>query len=218
MELRRAGLVLVVLSLLLAGTAPLRAEGEMAGDFDYYVLSLSWSPAWCDEEGDARHAPQCSPGARQGFVLHGLWPQWEAGWPEWCRTRERDPSRAETAAMAALLGGAGQAFHQWKKHGRCSGLSAAAYFDTARRAFAAITIPRVFARMTREVKVSAAVIEDAFLEANPGLSADDVTVVCGAGAIREVRICLTRELAPRPCGADTRRDCRLPDARLKGLR
>ncbi|OZA15929.1 MAG: ribonuclease T, partial [Rhodobacterales bacterium 17-64-5] len=73
------------------------AEGEKAGDFDYYVLSLSWSAAWCALEGDAQDDPQCDNGRGFTFVLHGLWPQYEAGWPSYCRTGQGDPSRAVTA-------------------------------------------------------------------------------------------------------------------------
>lgn len=208
------------LALLLLGlwTAPLRAEGERAGDFDYYVLSLSWSAAWCALEGDARDDPQCDPGRRITFVLHGLWPQHEDGWPSFCRTGERDPTRAETAAMADIMGGAGLAFYQWKKHGRCSGLSAPDYFAAAREAFASVTIPPVFAKMTRRLEVPAEVIEGAFLESNPGLARDQITITCKEGMIQEVRLCLTKDLEPRRCGPDVIRDCRLTDAVLEPVR
>ena len=33
---------------------PALADGEKPGQFDYYVLALSWSPNWCAREGDAR--------------------------------------------------------------------------------------------------------------------------------------------------------------------
>jgi len=209
----------LILAALLALTAPAaRAEGERAGDFDYYVMSLSWSSAWCALEGDARADPQCDDGRGLTFVLHGLWPQNESGWPSFCRTGERDPTRAETAAMADIMGGAGLAFHQWKKHGRCSGLSAPGYYATARRAFGSVVIPPVFAQMTRTLEVPAEVVEGAFLEVNPGLVRDQITVTCKDGLIQEVRICLTRDLKPRRCGADAIRDCRLKDAVLEAVR
>ncbi|MCW8842371.1 MAG: ribonuclease T, partial [Rhodobacteraceae bacterium] len=39
----------LVKSLALAWlcASPLAADGQKAGEFDYYVLSLSWSPTWC---------------------------------------------------------------------------------------------------------------------------------------------------------------------------
>ena len=37
--------------------------------------------------------------------------------------------------------------------------------------------------------------------------ADGVTIACRDGALTEVRICLTRDLQPRDCAPDSRRDC-----------
>lgn len=210
--------ILAVLAAFCWTTAA-RAEGERAGDFDYYVLSLSWSAAWCALEGDARDDPQCEPGRKLTFVLHGLWPQHEDGWPSFCRTTERDPTRAQTSAMADLMGGAGLAFYQWKKHGRCSGLSAESYYRTARAAFDSVRIPDLFARVDRPLALPASVIEDAFLEANPGLARDQITITCKDGLIQEARLCLRRDdLTPRRCGEDVLRDCRLTDAVLEPVR
>ncbi len=209
--------MLLVLAAL-CWTGAVRAEGERAGDFDYYVLSLSWSSAWCKLEGDARDDPQCDAGRGLTFVLHGLWPQREEGWPSYCRTAERDPTRAMTAAMADVMGGAGLAFYQWKKHGRCSGLSASAYFDAARKAFGAMTVPDLLERVDRPLTLPASVIEDALVEANPGLMRDQITITCKEGLIQEARICLTKELEPRRCGADVIRDCRMQDAVLEPVR
>lgn len=202
--------LLAALASLLA--APVLAEGEQAGDFDYYVLALSWQPNWCALEGDGRGAPECEDGRARGFTLHGLWPQHDTGWPSYCRTTARDPSRGESAQMADVMGSAGLAWHQWKKHGRCSGLAAADYFATARRAFAAIAQPEVFSQMTRRLELPADVVEAAFLEANPALKRDQITITCADGHIQEARICLTRDLQPRRCGADVIRDCRMRDA------
>lgn len=209
--------ILAVLAAFCFATAA-RAEGERAGDFDYYVLSLSWSAAWCALEGDARDDPQCDTGRGLTFVLHGLWPQYEDGWPSFCRTVERDPTRAETAAMADIMGGAGLAFYQWKKHGRCSGLSAPAYYRTARAAYESVAIPEFLEGVARRLEVPASVIEDAFLEANPGLARDQITITCKDGLIQEARVCLTPELGFRRCGSDVIRDCRLQDAVLEAVR
>ena len=195
-----------------------RAEGEPAGDFDYYVMSLSWSAAWCALEGDDRGDPQCDPGRGLTFVLHGLWPQYEEGWPSYCRTTERDPSPSMTAEMTDIMGGAGLAFYEWKKHGRCSGLSAQDYFQTARKAFERISVPDVFEGVDRPLSLPARVIEDAFLDANPGLTRDEITITCKQGLIQEARICLTPNLEPRTCGSDVITDCRLDDALLEPVR
>ena len=199
---------------LLLMTRLVSAEGERAGDFDYYVLSLSWSPTWCALEGAARGSPQCETGRELGWVLHGLWPQYESGWPSYCRTNARDPSRRQTGDMADIMGTSGAAWYQWSKHGRCSGLSANEYFETARRAYSDVSRPEVFRKLTDPVKLPANVVEQAFLQANPDQRPDMVTVTCKSSRIQEVRICLTKDLTPRTCGADVVQDCQMSDALL----
>ena len=54
------------------------------GDVDYYALVLSWSPTHCLTEGRQRGDEQCNSGSDADFVLHGLWPQYDFGWPEDC--------------------------------------------------------------------------------------------------------------------------------------
>ncbi|MFY0634590.1 MAG: ribonuclease T2 [Vannielia sp.] len=207
-----------IAAILIGLAGPAWAEGEPAGAFDYYVMSLSWSPNWCALEGEAKGSPQCDRGRGFGWVLHGLWPQNERGWPSYCRTRERDPSRGETAQMADIMGTSGLAWYQWKKHGRCAGLSSAAYFDTAREAYGSVVRPQVFRKLKDPITLPAQVVEEAWLKDNPGLSADMLTVTCKDGHIQEVRICLTKDLEPRVCGADTVRDCRMRDAAFEPLR
>ncbi len=204
-----------LLAILLCLGQPLGAEE--AGNFDYWVLSLSWSPTWCALEGEARGAEQCE--RDLGWSLHGLWPQYERGYPEYCDTAARDPSRAETGAMTDIMGSGGLAWHQWKKHGRCSGLAPQDYFAASRRAYGAVARPEVLRRVADPVRLPARVVEEAFLEADPDLFADAITITCRSGRIQEARICLTRDdLAPRRCGADVIRDCTLEDALLAPVR
>ncbi len=186
---------------------PAWADGEAAGDFDYYVMALSWTPSWCALDGDARQSPQCERDQGFGFTLHGLWPQYEQGWPAYCRTSARDPSRGQTDAMADIMGSGGLAWHEWKKHGRCSGLSAEAYFSAARAAYNAINRPEILRQLTNEISLPPRVIETAFLEVNENYTADGITVTCKAGLIQEVRICLSKDFQPRTCGMDVVRDC-----------
>lgn len=197
---------------------PCVALAERAGEFDYYVLSLSWSPNWCTLEGDARQSPQCEDGAGYGWILHGLWPQYHQGWPDYCQSAERPPTRRMTAEMADIMGTSGLAWHQWKKHGTCSGLSASGYYALSRQAYEQVVRPVVFRKLDEEVRLPAAVVEEAFLKANPDLTADGLTVTCRDGFIQEVRVCLSRELSPVPCGRDVIRDCRLKDARFSPFR
>ncbi|EPX79518.1 ribonuclease T2 family protein [Salipiger mucosus] len=208
-------LIPLLLALALS-PATSRAEGEPAGEFDYYVMALSWSPTWCALEGDARDSPQCE--RSHGWILHGLWPQYHRGWPSECRGAPPPPSRAMTAAMADIMGTAGLAWYQWRKHGTCAGLPAEDYFALARRAYGAIQRPAIFRKLKDPVTLPAAVVEEAFLEANPGLAPDMVTVTCRAGRIEETRLCLSKTLEPVPCGRDVVRDCSLTEALLDPVR
>jgi ribonuclease T2 len=203
----RLGLALAVALAAAGSPAPAAAGGGPEGAFDYYVLALSWVPGWCAVEGDAAGDASCAPRARRGFILHGLWPQRDPDPPSWCHTGARDPSRAETAAMADIMGSGGLAWYQWKKHGRCSGLTPAAYFAAARRAYAGVRLPEALATLSRPLRITPQVVEQAVLEANPGISAEAVTITCRDGLFQEVRICLTKNLEPRPCGAPVARDC-----------
>lgn len=198
---------------------PAHADGERAGDFDYYVVALSWTPTWCAQTGDARNSPQCDPGKGHGFTLHGLWPQYTAGgWPSFCRTSERNPSRAMTNDMADIMGTSGLAWHQWKKHGTCTGLSARAYYDLSREAYGKVNRPTVLRKLKKDITLPASVIEDAFMEANPKLLQNQVTITCKARQIQEVRICMTKDLELTKCGCDVSQDCAIPNAGLAKIR
>lgn len=193
-----------------------RAEGDVAGEFDYYVLSMSWSPTWCALEGNARGSQQCD--RPLGWVLHGLWPQHHRGWPSDCPTAERPPSRRMTAEMADIMGTPGLAWHQWRKHGTCSGLGAADYFALSREAFDRVTRPALLRQLRDPVRLPASVIEEAFLQDNPGWEPDMLTITCKAGRVQEARLCLSKSLDPVPCGRDVVRDCSMNDALLAPIR
>lgn len=194
------------------------ADGEKAGEFDYYVLALSWSPNWCALEGDSKNSPQCDARHDHGWIMHGLWPQFHKGWPAFCPTVKRPPSRAMTSDMADIMGTSGLAWHQWNKHGTCSGLSARDYYTLSREAYGRVTRPEVFRKLSKSVKLPAAVVEEAFLKDNPGFEPDGVTITCKSGHIQEARICLSKTLDPVPCGQDVVRDCRMKDAIFTPIR
>ena len=123
-----------------------------------------------------------------------------------------------TNEMTDIMGSSGLAWHQWRKHGTCSGLSAPGYYALSREAYDRVVRPDVFRALNKTVKLPASVVEAAFLKANPKLEKDMVTVTCRADHIQEVRICLSKDLDPVPCGRDLVRDCRLDDAVFEPVR
>lgn len=186
------------------------AQDNRPGDFSFYVLALSWSPAYCETATSSRSTQQqCGTERPFAFVVHGLWPQYERGYPASC---DRDAPRVpqgEIDAMLDLTPSSGLVIHQWRKHGTCSGLTSGAFFEKTRAAREKITIPAEFQATDTYRTVSPGAVEQAFLDANPGLKPDMIAVDCDARRMREVRICMTKDLAFRSCPEVDRRTCRL---------
>lgn len=198
-------------------SAQVRGGGDRAGDFDFYVLSLSWSPSYCERAGD-RDRLQCAGEKPFAFVVHGLWPQYERGSPSDCRVTGREPTRAQVDGMLDVMPSPGLVRHQWRKHGACSGLNPPDYFRTVRDALDKVTIPEPFRAAGDDRETSPAEVERAFLDANPGLRPAMVAVTCRDGSLQEVRICMTRDLAFRPCAEVDRRSCRASRISAPGAR
>lgn len=178
-----------------------RAEDAPRGSgFDFYVLSLSWSPSYCAAEGAGANRAQCGPQRPYAFIVHGLWPQFEDGYPEFCDTGEPDrvPDRLVSQYLD-LLPTAGLIGHQWRKHGSCSGLGQSAYLAAIRAARDRVVIPVAYRRTDAARTVDPDTVEAAFVDANPGLAADGVAVTCDGRYLREVRVCMTKSLAFRSC-------------------
>src|SRR4051795_2717921 len=181
------------------------------GEFDFYVLSLSWSPSFCEEASErgteARSQAQCG-GRPFSFVVHGLWPQYEHGFPDYCQRPSPRLDRNIMTSMLDLMPAPGLIFSEWDKHGTCSGLSPRAYFETIRKARAAVKIPGDFLELSAPKTVAPAEVEDAFIKANPGLSHSAVSVICDQRRLSEVRICMSKDLQFRSCEEIDRRACR----------
>jgi ribonuclease T2 len=214
-------LTLAVL-LLLNCAAPLarhHAHSQPAtgtpGQFDYYVLTLSWSPSYCLSHQQDR--AQCG-GRGYGFVLHGLWPQYDAGnWLEFCGSNVTLPPEAVQIGNS-LFPNPKLMEHEWQRHGTCSGLDAVSYFRTADKALAAVRVPTEFEAPHSSQSMTGAQIASAFRKANPAIPADGLIVACGRGELNEVRVCLTRDLAPRSCGQRARNSCPVAPVDVPAIR
>ena len=192
--------------VLAAGLAALMAFGLLAqnkptpgwqADVDHLVLALSWWPSWCATDAPAGH-PQCAPGRRVGWMVHGLWPQTANRWNDWCEGPE--PEAAVLRRLAGPMETERLARYQWDKHGTCTGLSPADYADRVDAAFASITPPH----LRRETTAAGAIA--AFREAN-SLPEDCLSVSCNEGHLRDVRICLSLDLEPITCPFVKARPC-----------
>ena len=192
-----------LLGLLFWLGLPLLARADVPGRFDYYVLALSWSPQYCAGQS-SRSDPQCA--RPYGFVVHGLWPQHERGWPENCGKGEW-LSESLIARMLAIMPSRKLVLHEWRKHGVCSGLGAEAYFAATEKAYRSIRIPARYQAPRDWLRLAPKEIEADFRAANPPLRPEGLALECSGNYFRELRICLDKSLAPRACGADLRDRC-----------
>jgi ribonuclease T2 len=191
------------------------------GRFDFYVLALSWSPSYC--AAAAERAPNRAPDQQCGgrpfsFVVHGLWPQYEQGFPSYCQVPAPRLDRAIVSSTLDLMPSPRLIFHEWDRHGTCSGLSAHAFFETVRKARAVVKIPPDYLDLGEPITVTPGEIAAAFVRANPGLSRAGLAVTCDSKRLSEVRICLTREFSFRDCAEVTRRACRREKIAMPAVR
>ena len=181
------------------------------GRFDFYVLALSWSPSYC--AASAERAPNRTPDQQCGgrpfaFVVHGLWPQYERGFPSNCQVPAPRLYRGIVSANLDLMPSPRLIFHEWDKHGTCSGLTAERYFEKLRKAREAVAIPPEYADLDKPMMVSTDDVGVGFVKANTGLSRNGLMVACSSRWLSEVRICMKKDLSFRDCPELARRTCR----------
>ena len=189
-----------------------RGQGERyssaPGRFDFYVLALSWSPSFCSSEAGRRSREQCAPGAGNAFVVHGLWPQYERGFPSWCN--DTNPPRYAVEQARGVFPEEGLARYQWRKHGSCSGLSPTAYYELVRQIKNRVVIPEDLKRPRQGQSMDPREIERSFVTANKSLRADMISVTCMRGQLQEVRICISKDGRDfRTCPEVDRNSCRI---------
>jgi ribonuclease T2 len=204
----------------IAASGQERRQGE-PGEFDYYVLALSWSPSYCETAADRRpnRAPdqQCA-GRPFAFVVHGLWPQYERGFPSYCQVPAPRLDRATVGRMLDLMPSPRLIFHEWDLHGTCSGLSPQAYFEMVRKARALVKIPPDYLDLNKPATVAPDEVAEAFAKANPGLSRKAMAVSCDGKRLTEVRVCLGKDFSFRDCAKIARRSCRADKIAMPAVR
>ncbi len=179
--------------------------------FDYYLLTLSWSPEYCHGHPTDE---QCTAGKHYGFVVHGLWPEYRSGsGPENCG---QQPGLADPSSMLDIMPSLHLVEHEWTTHGTCSGLDANTYFGSIRKAFSATKIPAQFTTVGQQLTLSPSQIEQAFQQTNPGLPPGGIQVTCPSYYLQGVEICLDKALNHIACPAP--RDCHAQSIKISPIR
>jgi len=193
---------------------------NVTGNFDFYLLSLSWSPGFCATPAGANDPGQCAPGRKFSFVLHGLWPQYEqTGWPEDCSTDPLD--RSVVSKMINIMPSEHLIEHEWSKHGTCSGLDSKDFFEEADEAFHSINIPAPYRELPAMLTVSPDEIRNQFASANPKIGEQGFVVECSGNGrfLSEVHACLNKDLQGRACNREEQRhECRSDSVVMRPVR
>ena len=193
-----------VLSLFFTVALFARVDAAEIGNFDYYILSMGWSPSICAEAG----SKDCAGETGRGFVLRGFFPRFEEGMPSFCLSGAVGPTRETADAMADIMLSGDRAWWMWKKHGSCSGLEGDTYLRAARYAYESITQPWSLKELDKDVEVPLDSIRETILMLNPELPPQGIAVTCERGRMTEIQICLDKDLNPRDCAAEIRASCR----------
>jgi ribonuclease T2 len=183
-------------------------------------MSLSWSPGFCATPAGHRDTLQCGGQRHYGFVLHGLWPQYEQkGWPENCTTETIDESTVQS--MLSIMPSPDLVKHEWQKHGTCSGLDAKDYFEEAAEAFQSVKIPPRYQSPKKSITESPDQMLHDFVVVNPKFGEQGFAVLCSGNGryLQEVRACLDKDLEGRSCNREVLRDeCKSGEMIMRPLR
>jgi ribonuclease T2 len=194
---------------------------DTPGQFDYYVMALSWSPDYCAAKG-ANDPQQCGGSKKLGFVLHGLWPQYNRGYPQNCSSESLSPDLKRQ--FPNLYPSAKLYDHEWKKHGTCSGLGTKGYLQLSQQLKDALVIPDRYQQPAKPFRATIADIRREFTRVNPAVKADGLAVTCsGSGRfLQEVTVCYSKDGKPGACAQDvlkkSTQSCRQADFLVRSVR
>lgn len=173
--------------------------------FDYFVLVLSWAPSFCNSHPDQDDTRECSDTNRPySFIVHGLWPEYQKGWPQFCDTDTQPVPEHIVNAMIDIMPSEQLIQHEWLKHGTCSNLDQQTYFNTIRTLFSHIRIPQRYVSLENPITISPEQLKQDFMDVNPLLNESMIYVKCKSRSTRKnlksVKICFNKSGVPRACG------------------
>jgi ribonuclease T2 len=217
---------LLTLSLLVALGCSLTANGfakhkkqpaapsdATAGDFDYFLLTLSWAPEFCATNPNGRTSAECDPKKHMGLVVHGLWPQYDNGkWPEDCASAQ--PVATSTVDhMMPIMPGKTLIQHEWAKHGTCSGLSTQDYFGAIEKLYNVLTVPDDFKKPSDSAQTNASKVEKEFASAN-NAPVGAFRVSCPQNEFSAVEVCISKDMQYQACPT-TLKECKAPKIEVR---
>jgi ribonuclease T2 len=213
-----AFLLVVVICVSLAGTGYAKHKKSTdstssTGDFDYYLLTLSWAPEFCATNPNGKGNAECDPSKHMGLVVHGLWPQYNNGkWPQDCSSTPPVAS-ATVNHMMPIMPGKQLIQHEWAKHGTCSGLAVNDYFAAIEKLYTGMKVPDSFKKPSSAAQDSPGDIESEFASAN-NAPKEAFRVSCPQNDFSAVEVCLSKDLHYQACPT-TLKECRAGQVSVK---
>lgn len=192
---------------------PATNSDASAGDFDYFLLTLSWAPEFCATNPSGRSSAECAPKQHMGLVVHGLWPQYDNGkWPQDCASTP-PVSSATVQHMMPIMPGKQLIQHEWEKHGTCSGMAVQDYFGAIEKLYNGLEVPPEFKQPSSSAQTSPATIEQKFAKAN-NAPKGAFRISCPQNSFSAVEVCLSKELQYQAC-PNTLKECRAPQIEVR---
>lgn len=204
-----------------AGAPSSTSSSRQAGNFDFYLLALSWSPDYCATSRND-DPQQCSIGKKLAFVLHGLWPQYERGYPRYC-SNEKLPGNLRSQ-FPDLFPNTSLYTHEWEKHGTCTGLTPEQYLALSKQLKESVKIPAAYRAPEQPFRTTTTQLKQEFIAANPALSEANLAVDCsGSGRfLQELRVCFSLDGKPTACSRevqnDAARSCQAADFLVRNVK
>lgn len=195
-------LILVLTASAFARNRHRSTPQNSSGQFDYYLLSLSWAPTYCSEHPND-NSTECRPGEHKAFVLHGLWPQSQSGPPPENCGSARPVSQQIVRQMLAYFPSASLIQHEWARHGTCSGLSASDYFAGVEQAFKTAQVPDAYKNLQQQSTLGPHEIEANFANTNHAPEGA-FRISCHNGELVGVEACMSKSLQFQACSESVR--------------
>ncbi len=203
--------IVLVLTAQHAHAAQKQTPRGSMGQFDFYTLSLSWSPAYCaTARPSAGNNEQCNTQQPFGFIVHGLWPQYNNGsWPQYCRPNAERVQDDDVVLVKSAIPSKKLQQHEWQKHGTCVTNTAREYFTLVHQAFSRIALPDMFEVPSKPLFRTVYAMQQAFMAKNPTLNPQSLQFICerNASVLREVRVCFDKNLNSMACPKPAKTAC-----------
>ncbi len=208
--------ILTTCDVLALGYDEKQCHDDVVGQFAYYKLAISRSREWCIANKKERY-PECS----REYTVHGLWPQCERGFPQYCRVTNSGLSDyVDYKKVSKITPSRCLIKHEWKKHGVCTGLKRSRYFTKAMEFWNKLTLPSMKPGWYDYQKII-----HAWIKTNPELTADSIELACDeerrkprsdGRTLDEIRICFSKDGYFMPCSERENSCSKLKSIRIRG--